>query len=56
MIGKVFKRLRMNKGRFQNWVAKQMGISGSQLSLMESGKRRWTMKREEQFLKAIGEK
>jgi Fe-S cluster biosynthesis and repair protein YggX len=55
VTGKVFKSLRLSRGKFQNWVARQMGISASKLSYMEAGKRRWTTKAEEQFLKAIGE-
>lgn len=40
-------------GRIETWVARRMGISSSYLSLLLSGKRRWTPALRERFAAAV---
>jgi len=40
-------------GRYATWVARRMGISSSYLSLLLSGKRRWTPALRERFAAAV---
>ena len=43
-----------NMGRRREWVAEQMAISESYLSLLVRGKRRWTNDLERRFALAVG--
>lgn len=48
------RELRRLKGLRWGWVAEQLGISPSLLSLMLSGQRRWTPERIEKLADVLG--
>ena len=54
-IGFRLRGLRDRKGLKSGWVAKQIGISPSLISYLETGRRAWTPELEQKYLKAIGE-
>lgn len=54
-IGFRLRELRDKKGFKSGWVAKQIGVSPSLISYLETGRRAWTPELEQRYLKAIGE-
>jgi predicted transcriptional regulator len=50
------RRKRLNKGLKASWVAEQMNVTASCLSMLEAGKRSWNDALIEAFQKAVGEK
>lgn len=49
------KRLRVSKGRFAGWVAKQIGVGKVELHQLEHGRLPWADWLRKAYLKAIGE-
>ncbi len=47
--------LRLAKGLKASWVADKMGVSGSMVCYLETGRRKWSDDLEQKFMKAIGE-
>jgi transcriptional regulator with XRE-family HTH domain len=54
-VGFRLRELRDKKGIKAGWVAKQIGISPSLISYLETGRRAWPPGLEQRYLKAIGE-
>lgn len=46
--------LRLKSGLKAYWIAAQMGIPASTLSMLESGSRYWTEEKIKQFKKIVG--